>query len=53
MTFLNLLGLVFITLKLVGVIEWAWLLVLSPIVIPWALAVLFVISGAIVSASVK
>ena len=53
MTFLNLLGLVFITLKLVGVIEWTWLLVLSPIIVPWALALLFVISGAIVAAFVK
>lgn len=32
--FIGLLQLLFITLKLVGVINWSWLLVLSPIWIP-------------------
>lgn len=53
MTFLNLLGLLFIGLKLAGVIEWAWLLVLSPLIIPWGIALLFVISGIIVAAITK
>ena len=38
--FLELLALVFITLKLVGVIQWSWWWVLSPI---WAPAVVFAI----------
>lgn len=39
--FLGLLALVFITLKLVGVINWAWWIVLSPIWVPLSLVVLF------------
>ncbi len=31
MTFLGLLGLIFIVLKLVGVIAWSWWIVLSPL----------------------
>jgi hypothetical protein len=34
--FLGLLTIVFITLKLTGVINWSWWWVLSPILIPWA-----------------
>lgn len=33
-SFVSLLTLIFITLKLIGVIEWSWLWVLSPIWIP-------------------
>ena len=33
MTFLGLLGLIFIVLKLVGVIAWSWWLVLSPLIV--------------------
>lgn len=37
-SFANLLGIAFIILKLCHVIEWAWVWVLAPIWIPWALA---------------
>ena len=37
-SFANLLGVAFIILKLCHVIEWAWVWVLAPIWIPWALA---------------
>lgn len=33
MTFLGLLGLIFIVLKLVGVIAWSWWIVLSPLLV--------------------
>ena len=36
-SFANLLGIAFIILKLCHVIEWAWIWVLAPIWIPWAL----------------
>lgn len=43
--FFDLLGVVFIVLKLMGVIEWSWLWVLSPIWIPIVVViVLFVIN---------
>ena len=35
--FWGLLGIVFITLKLIGIINWSWLWVLSPIWIPFAI----------------
>ena len=35
MKFLELLCAIFIVLKLIGVIEWSWLLVLAPIWIPF------------------
>ena len=35
--FWGLLGIVFITLKLLGIINWSWLWVLSPIWIPFAI----------------
>ena len=38
--FFSLLALIFITLKLVGVIEWSWLWVLSPIWLPFTVVVL-------------
>jgi hypothetical protein len=50
MTFLDGLTLLFIALKLTNVIEWSWLLVLAPIIIPWALAALFILAGKIVGA---
>lgn len=37
--FLGLLSLVFITLKLLGVIKWSWLWVLAPIWIPAAIII--------------
>lgn len=43
--FCGLLGIVFIILKLVGVISWSWLWVLSPIWIPATLAVFFIAIG--------
>ena len=33
MTFLGLSGLIFIVLKLVGVIAWSWWIVLSPLIV--------------------
>ena len=38
--FFGLLGIVFITLKLVGVIDWEWWLVLTPIWVPMAIALI-------------
>ena len=37
MSFLSLLTIVFVVLKLTGVIAWSWLLVLSPIIVQSAL----------------
>jgi hypothetical protein len=34
----ELLAVLFIGLKLAGLIDWSWWLVLSPILVPWALA---------------
>lgn len=42
-SFAGLLTLLFITLKLIGVIKWSWLWVLSPIWIPLAVAILFIV----------
>ena len=39
-TFLDLLAIVFIVLKLCGVISWPWIWVLAPIWIPLALALI-------------
>ena len=46
MTFLGLLGLIFIVLKLVGVIAWSWWIVLSPlfVVIAFYLILVFLIT---------
>lgn len=41
--FLGLLALVFITLKLCGVINWAWWVVLAPIWAPFAVAGIVII----------
>ena len=38
--FFGLLGIVFITLKLCGVIDWEWWLVLAPIWVPMAIALI-------------
>ena len=43
--FCGLLAIVFIVLKLCGVISWSWWWVLSPIWIPIAIAVLIIIIG--------
>lgn len=37
----SVLGIIFIVLKLTGVISWSWLWVLAPFWIPFAVAVLF------------
>ena len=42
-SFFGLLTLVFITLKLIGTIDWSWLWVLSPIWIPIALVFLILL----------
>ena len=48
-SFANLLGVAFIILKLCHVIEWAWIWVLAPIWIPWALVlVILAIAGLMV-----
>lgn len=39
----SVLGVVFIVLKLVGVIDWSWWWVLSPFWISWALTILILI----------
>lgn len=43
MSLLGVLGVIFIVLKLVGVITWSWLWVLSPFWIPIAIYIIFVI----------
>ena len=47
--FCGLLTIVFIVLKLCKVISWSWLWVLSPIWLPLALAITFVIVAMIIS----
>lgn len=42
-TFIGLLTIVFITLKLTGHIAWSWWWVLSPIWISWLVALLFMV----------
>ena len=41
--FFGLLGIVFIALKLMGIIGWPWWLVLAPIYGPAAIAIVFVV----------
>lgn len=48
--FTGLLTIVFIVLKLVGVITWSWVWVLSPIWISIALAVVLIVVAAILDA---
>ena len=47
--FCGLLTIVFIVLKLCKVISWSWLWVLSPIWIPLALAITFVVVAMVIS----
>lgn len=42
-SFFGLLTIVFITLKLIGMIDWSWLWVLSPVWIPFALVFLILL----------
>ena len=48
--FAGLLTIVFIVLKLMGIINWSWLWVLSPIWIPWALVIVVAVILAIIAA---
>lgn len=48
--FVGLLTIVFVTLKLCGVISWSWVWVLAPIWITLAVAILIVIAVAIITA---
>ena len=48
--FLGTLGLIFITLKLIGVIDWAWIWVLSPLWIVAILVLLVILIGFIYAA---
>ena len=41
--FCGLLAIVFIVLKLVGVIKWSWIWVLAPLWLPTVLVILFII----------
>lgn len=47
------LGVVFIVLKLVGVINWSWVWVLAPFWIPLAIAVLILVVSVIAIAAVR
>lgn len=54
--FLSILTLIFITLKLTGYIDWSWLWVLSPLVIPLGLIfsiIFLVILGDIIYKAIK
>jgi hypothetical protein len=50
--FAGLLAIVFITLKLTGVISWSWVWVLSPIWITLAFGLLLLLVGAVLTAIV-
>jgi hypothetical protein len=50
-TFLGLLTVLFVALKLLGVVSWSWLWVLAPLWIPFALALLILIIGLVVYAT--
>ena len=45
--FFSLLGLLFIALKLVGVIGWSWLWVLAPIWLPILIAIIIILAAVI------
>lgn len=47
MSFFGVLGLIFIVLKLCGVIAWSWWIVLLPIYGPFVLAAVAVVVGAV------
>lgn len=49
--FFGLLTIVFITLKLIGYIDWSWWWVLAPTWIPLAIVILILIIAAIVAGS--
>lgn len=52
--FLSLLGLAFIILKLVGIINWSWWLVLLPLYVPIiSVLVLLIFLGIIIFCSIK
>lgn len=46
--FFGLLGIVFIVLKLVGVVNWSWWLVLAPLWAPTAVGVILILLGILV-----
>lgn len=48
--FFGLLGIVFIVLKLVGVVNWSWWLVLAPLWAPAAVGVILILLGILVGA---
>lgn len=50
---LTALGLIFITLKLTGVVGWSWWWVLAPFWIPGALGLLIFLIAAIVMVAIK
>ena len=52
-SFLDMLAVAFIVLKLIHVIDWSWWWVLSPLWIPLAIALLLVFLWAIVTAYTK
>lgn len=43
LTFCDLLTIVFVVLKLCGVIDWSWWWILSPILIPWGLIIILLL----------
>ena len=45
--FTGLLTLIFITLKLCGVISWSWVWVLAPLLIGWGLTLLIIVAVAL------
>jgi hypothetical protein len=49
----DLLGVLFIGLKLGGVIDWPWLWVLAPIWMPISLAILLLVIAGVISAIIK
>lgn len=46
--FLGLLAIVFIALKLIGVIKWSWIWILSPIWMPIIIGGVLIVIGAII-----
>jgi hypothetical protein len=48
MGFFSVLGLIFITLKLLGVIDWAWLWVLAPLLAEIALVAILIMGYAVI-----
>lgn len=51
--FCGLLTIVFITLKLIGKIDWSWLWVLAPLWIPLSILVIILIIAGIIAVCVK